>query len=112
MDTPTVKHYTDTADERCAAYEGVDVSGTHELMLRHFGKDSRLLEIGCGSGRDAAFLVSHGRDVTAMDASEGMVKAASKAHPELARSSSAHRSPCLPDTTCCRRPSMASTQLR
>lgn len=85
MDTPTVKHYTDTADERCIAYEGVDASGIHELMLRHFAPGARLLEIGCGSGRDAAFLVSHGREVTATDASEGMVRTARKAHPELDR---------------------------
>ena len=84
MDNSTVKHYTDTASERCRAYEGVDVSAMHELMLRYFARDARLLEIGCGTGRDAAFLVSHGRDVTATDAAEGMVNTAREAHPELA----------------------------
>jgi len=83
MDTATVKHYTDTADERSSAYEGLDVSGMHELMLRHFGEGSRLLEVGCGSGRDAAFLRAHGRDVIATDASEGMIGAARRAHPEM-----------------------------
>lgn len=83
MDDVTVKHYTNAAAERVAAYEAADVSGMHELMLRHFEAGSRLLEIGCGSGRDAAFLASHGREVTATDAAQGMVHAAGQAHPEL-----------------------------
>ena len=84
MDRSTVNHYTDAAAERVAGYEAVDVSGMQELMLRHFAPGARLLEIGCGSGRDAAFLVSRGRDVTATDASAGMIAAAGQAHPELA----------------------------
>jgi SOS-response transcriptional repressor LexA/SAM-dependent methyltransferase len=84
MDERTIRHYTTTASERTSAYESVDVSTMQELMLRHFGEGSQLLEIGCGSGRDAAFLTSHGRDVTATDASEGMIEAAKQAHPGMA----------------------------
>ena len=84
MDERTVGHYTTTASERTSAYERVDVSGMHELMLRCFGSGSRLLEIGCGSGHDAAFLAVHGRNVTATDASEGMIAAARWVHPETA----------------------------
>jgi SAM-dependent methyltransferase len=84
MDERTVRHYTTTASERTAAYESVDVSAMQESMLRYFGEGSRLLEIGCGSGRDAAFLTSHGRNVTATDASEGMIEAAKQGHPEMA----------------------------
>jgi len=83
MDPTTVNHYSATADERSAAYESVDVSGMHELMLRYFDPGARLLEIGCGSGRDAAFLVAQGRDVTATDASTAMLDAAGRCHPEL-----------------------------
>jgi SOS-response transcriptional repressor LexA/SAM-dependent methyltransferase len=98
MDAPTVKHYTNCAPERCAAYEGVNVSEMHQLMLRHFGKGTRLLEIGCGSGRDAAFLALNGRDVTAIDASQGMIDAARQAHPEIAGSFSCNPFPFPPDS--------------
>ena len=84
MDPLTVQHYTTAAAEHAAAYEAAAVPEMHTLMLRHFAPGARLLEIGCGSGRDAAFLLAHGRDVTATDASEGMIRAAAMAHPELA----------------------------
>ena len=85
MDERTVRHYTTAASERTAAYERAEVSAIHERMLHHFGEGTRLLEIGCGSGRDAAFLAAHGRNVTATDASEGMIQAARQGHPEMAR---------------------------
>lgn len=41
---------------------------------------SRLLEVGCGNGRDSAFFRSQGHQVVALDASEAAVKLASTAH--------------------------------
>jgi len=42
-----------------------------------------LLELGFGSGREAAFLLQNGHDVRAIDASAGMVEEALRRHPEL-----------------------------
>jgi 2-polyprenyl-3-methyl-5-hydroxy-6-metoxy-1,4-benzoquinol methylase len=36
-----------------------------------------ILDLGCGSGRDSAYFIEHGFDVTAMDASEEMCSLAS-----------------------------------
>ena len=44
-----------------------------EALLR---SATRILEIGCGNGRDAAFFVSRGHDVTAIDRSQEAVEAA------------------------------------
>lgn len=41
---------------------------------------SRLLEVGCGNGRDSAFFWSLGHQVVALDASEAAVKLAGTAH--------------------------------
>jgi len=48
----------------------------HEL-LANFPAGSRLLEIGGGTGTDAAWMVAHGRQVLLTDASPAMVRAAS-----------------------------------
>ncbi len=46
---------------------------THEVFLRRFPRGCRVLEIGCGTGLDTAFLASRGVRVVACDPSEAMV---------------------------------------
>jgi SAM-dependent methyltransferase len=46
---------------------------THRVCLRCFDAGTRVLEIGCGTGLDTAFLVSRGVRVVACDPSEAMV---------------------------------------
>jgi SAM-dependent methyltransferase len=46
---------------------------THKIFARWFRAGSRVLEIGCGTGLDTAFLVSQGARVVACDPSEEMV---------------------------------------
>ena len=46
---------------------------THDAFARRFKSGSRVLEIGCGTGIDTAFLASRGVDVIACDPSEAMV---------------------------------------
>ena len=46
---------------------------THRAFARRFPPASRVLEIGCGTGIDTAFLASRGIDVIACDPSEEMV---------------------------------------
>ncbi len=45
-------------------------------ILDHYGigKDAHILELGCGEGRDAAYLLSRGYDVTATDLSPEAVR--------------------------------------
>lgn len=45
---------------------------------RHFSPGGRILDLGCGPGLDAAVLEGMGFDVTAIDASSGMVGEASR----------------------------------
>jgi SAM-dependent methyltransferase len=44
--------------------------------LKVFAKGSRILELNCGTGKDALFLAKAGMTVTACDASQGMIKQA------------------------------------
>src|SRR5687768_16095630 len=46
---------------------------THDAFLRWFQPGCRVLDIGCGTGLDTAFLAAHGVRVVACDPSEAMV---------------------------------------
>ena len=84
MKSNTINYYDECASSLISRYESADVSEVQELLLQTFGKNSTLLEIGCGSGRDAAFMVKNSYDVIAVDGSKSMIEEARKIHPELA----------------------------
>lgn len=83
MDRKTLLHYDSKAAELAARYESADMSETHQALLRHLPEGARVLDVGCGSGRDAAFLLKEGFDVQCIDASAAMVRMATSVHPEL-----------------------------
>ena len=79
----TLSFYEANAAEAVADYEAVDFSSVLQPVLEHLSAGARVLEIGCGSGRDAAALLARGCDVTATDASDAMLTQAAARHPEL-----------------------------
>ncbi len=84
-DTLTIARYDSHASELSERYESADMSQLYTMLLRYLPpKGASVLELGCGSGRDAAFLLANGYEVTAVDASAGMVAEATRLHPELA----------------------------
>lgn len=85
MDKPTVSYYDDNASQVSRKYESADMSHIAHLFLRHLpDKGSKILDLGCGSGRDAAFLLESGYNLRGVDASANMIEEALKEHPELA----------------------------
>lgn len=79
----TLKYYNNHAESISKQYESANVSAIQKLLLEVFPKDSNLLEIGCGSGRDAAFMLEKGYAILAIDTSKNMIKEAKKLHPKL-----------------------------
>lgn len=84
VDVSTIVYYDRKAPFLADGYEGAEMGHTHRNPIRHLTEGGKVLEVGCGSGRDAAFLLSHGFDITGVDASAEMVKASIAKHPELA----------------------------
>ena len=85
MDQSTVDYYDRNAQACGTKYESADMSHLDHLLLRHLPeKSARVLELGCGSGREAAFLQQSGHEVYGVDASAGMIEEALRRHPELA----------------------------
>jgi len=81
--TDTLNFYETDSKNLSLRYENADVSEIQELLLTTFEEKAKLLEIGCGSGRDASFMTKKGFDVIVIDGSKNMIKEAKKIHPEL-----------------------------
>lgn len=85
MQVKTIKYYEENANSLTSRYESADVPEVQQLLLQTFENNSKLLEIGCGSGRDASFMTKNYFDVTAIDGSKNMIEEAKKVHPELSQ---------------------------
>ncbi len=80
----TLAYYDNNSEGVSEQYEKVDSQvflGGLPLWVRSRGK---ILDLGCGSGRDAAFLRSKEYDVYGIDGSQAMLDEALHLHPELA----------------------------
>lgn len=82
MDIETINYYSENAPDVAARYESV-VSSLSESFEDAFKSSSKLLDIGCGSGRDLALLVSFGHDCFGLDATPEFVELSQTLHPEL-----------------------------
>lgn len=54
-----------------------DVGELYQKFLQHLPEKGRILDAGCGSGRDSKFFLSKGYEVVSFDGSQEMVKMAS-----------------------------------
>ena len=71
-----VNYYDVHAKEYAELTVNADMSHAYEKFLRYLTLGAKLLDEGCGSGRDSLFFIKKGYDVTMLDASAGMCKCA------------------------------------
>ena len=83
-DARTLSSYAVQAAERATRYEAADLRGLHARMVAACPRDARALDVGCGSGRDVAFLIREGRVARGVDASTELLAEARRRHPEAA----------------------------
>lgn len=72
----TLKYYQDNARTFFDGTVNVDMSSLYETFTRHLAPGARVLDAGCGSGRDAKAFLEMGYQVEAFDASSAMVELA------------------------------------
>jgi SAM-dependent methyltransferase len=72
-DADTVLWYERNASALCCQYESARSDEIHSVLSRWIQSGMHVLELGCGSGRDARFMASLGADVVATDASAQML---------------------------------------
>jgi 2-polyprenyl-3-methyl-5-hydroxy-6-metoxy-1,4-benzoquinol methylase len=82
MDQSTLKYYSDNAAQVAERYESV-VSNLSDHFAAAFSKGGRILDIGCGSGRDLAVLHELGFECYGVDPTPEFVAIAQRNHPEL-----------------------------
>ncbi|PEN11436.1 SAM-dependent methyltransferase [Longibacter salinarum] len=74
----TIRWYDARADTYAEATRSVDMSPVQDRFLTYVRGDGHILDVGCGSGRDARAFIEQGYTVTAMDASEKMARIAAE----------------------------------
>ena len=79
----TLTYYKNNAKSLSQRYESANIAIIHSLLLSTFTSKAHILEIGCGSGRDASFMYQNGYDILALDGSVEMIAEAKRCHPEL-----------------------------
>jgi len=81
MDQTTLKYYSNNAAQIADRYESV-VSNLSAHFVDSFSKGGKILDIGCGSGRDLAVLHQLGFDCYGVDPTPEFLAIAQKTHPE------------------------------
>ena len=82
VDSQTINFYRKNAAEVARRYEQV-ASPIAGHAARVFSGGGRVLDVGCGSGRDLAFLLEQGYDAFGIDAAPELVELAQDLHPSL-----------------------------
>jgi 2-polyprenyl-3-methyl-5-hydroxy-6-metoxy-1,4-benzoquinol methylase len=74
--TDTVAYYNQHAADFAAQTAALDLAPLYDSFLRHVRPDGRILDAGCGAGRDTVAFAERGHEVVAFHASEKMVRLA------------------------------------
>lgn len=74
----TIDYYNKHAEEFTASTFEVDMESLYQPFLAELPEGARILDVGCGSGRDTLAFKKKGYQVDAIDYSEELVKKASR----------------------------------
>ena len=77
MNDSNVEYYNKNADSFFEGSVAADMSYQRDKFASLLPKNARVLDVGCGSGRDSKAFMDRGFDVISFDASEEMCKRAS-----------------------------------
>lgn len=73
MSSQTQQFYENHSHDLIERYDSADMSELHQLLAKHITPNSKIIDIGFGSGRDLAFLQSNGHDIYGIDPVEAFV---------------------------------------
>jgi SAM-dependent methyltransferase len=83
MDEQTLQAYEAAAQAFAREWSAQPIPVDMQAVLRRFFKPGPTADIGCGSGRDAAWLNANGFPAVGYDASEAMLAEARRLHPQI-----------------------------
>jgi 2-polyprenyl-3-methyl-5-hydroxy-6-metoxy-1,4-benzoquinol methylase len=73
MSSQTQQFYEKNSHDLIARYDSADMSELHQFLAKHIAPNSKIIDIGFGSGRDLGFLQSNGHDIYGIDPVEAFV---------------------------------------
>ena len=73
----TLDYYNKNSEEYFNSTLNVDMTNTYKPFLKLVPKDGKILDLGCGSGRDSMNFMKLGYEVTAVDGAKELAKKAS-----------------------------------
>lgn len=76
-DRATIEYYNANAGAFAASTMDVAFASMQQRFLKQIPQHGRILDFGCGSGRDTKYFLEHGYSVDAIDGSEEMCRNAS-----------------------------------
>lgn len=74
----TIDYYNENAYEYFNKTVHANMKAQYDFFLQYMKETGRILDLGCGSGRDSLYFKNLGYDVTAVDGSKELCKLASK----------------------------------
>lgn len=74
----SIEYYNKNAEEFYQGTVSADMSEACEKFLKYIAPGGRILDAGCGSGRDSLYFIKRGYEVVSFDASEQMVRLSSE----------------------------------
>lgn len=74
----TLNYYNEKAQAFCDDTQNVEFSAFQRAFTSHLPEGGRILDFGCGSGRDSRAFLNAGYQVTALDGSEELCRMASE----------------------------------
>ncbi|NJP06838.1 MAG: class I SAM-dependent methyltransferase [Chloroflexaceae bacterium] len=83
MDPQTLHTYHTNAERLCQQYRRTAPASLYQLIQRFFQPGQPTADIGCGSGRDVAWLVQQGYPTTGYDAVTAMLTQARHTYPHI-----------------------------
>jgi SAM-dependent methyltransferase len=84
LDRDTIRIYDAQAADFARDWEdGQPPPDDLHAALREYFRPGPTVDVGCGSGRDTAWLAANGFDVVGIDASEGLLAEARRRHPDV-----------------------------
>ncbi len=70
----TINYYDNNADTYIESTANVDFSDIYSRFLSYIPDGGRIMDLGCGSGRDVIWFREHGYEAYGLDASKELVK--------------------------------------
>jgi SAM-dependent methyltransferase len=83
MDRQTLAAYEASAAAFAEDWHSQPAPGDLHALVRRFFRPGRTADIGCGSGREVAFLAADGFDAVGYDASPALIEQARTRYPQL-----------------------------